>query len=101
MNGASYNASFLMPSKRFAASSARTTPEDMPQRDAVPPASLSSTSMLPTSRMAMAARRRSLPPSARRVIHERLHPASLQAALASLPPVTAMPAMAATRPLGW
>jgi hypothetical protein len=32
MNGASYNANFLIPRKRFADSSARTAPEDVPQR---------------------------------------------------------------------
>src|SRR5258706_14101674 len=50
MNGGSYDPSFLMPLRRFAASSARTAPEDMPHTDAVPPASLSSASMSSTSR---------------------------------------------------
>jgi len=39
MKGASYNASFLMPGSRFAASSASTAPEEMPETNASPPAS--------------------------------------------------------------
>ena len=50
MSGASYKASFLMPVRRFVASSARTAPEDMPQTYAEPPASFMRASISSISR---------------------------------------------------